>query len=235
MAKAPRDRPHLLLSGHGQSEAYTSPRRGFTAKPPVRARADHAQELARLLSAAVAAARKQLAERDDNLAKGERGFYLEFDLPVAQRAAAEGLENKPHGIELVAVHPPEKGDEFLSATVFVPEAAAEFFSKKVDAYRDEDTKKGKPRNENLVARIEAVRLAVLRSLFTDDHALFPEPGRQLWWEVWLREGRLETFQIVARLLNVDVKSQAIRFPEREVLLALADNATMGRLIGPTHR
>ncbi len=233
MAKAPRDRPHLLLSGHGSTELYTSPRRGFSGRPPLRVRANHAQELASRLSAAVAGARQQLSDRNDALADGQRGFYLEFEMPVAQRAAADALENKPAGIELVAVHPPQVGDAFVSATVFVPEAAAEFFSKKVDAYRDQNTPKGKPKNENLVARIESVRLAALRSLFTDEYALFPQLGLRVWWEVWLRDNREDSFKIVADRLNMQMKPQALRFPERAVMLALADTTTMGRLIENT--
>jgi hypothetical protein len=140
----------------------------------------------------------------------------------------EWLENKPKAIELVAVRPPAEGDELVTATVFVPERSADFFAKKIEAYRDEETRTGKPKNEALVARIEDVRLAALRSLFTDDIALFPEAGRQAWWEVWLRDGRLGTFRAVAARLNVAVKDHTISFPERDVVLALADEATMAR-------
>jgi len=61
--------------------------------------------------------------------------------------------------------------------------------------------------------------------------LFPPSGRQAWWEVWLRDDRLETFRRVARRLNVEVKEHTISFPERDVVLALADEVTMARLIG----
>ncbi len=118
----------------------------------------------------------------------------------------------------------------VSATVFVPERSAEFFSKKLELYRDKNSKSGKPRNEALVARIEDVRLAAVHSLFTDDMALFPEAGRQAWWEVWVRDGRLETLRHVAERLNVAVKEHAISFPERDVVLALANEETMAKLI-----
>ena len=118
----------------------------------------------------------------------------------------------------------------VSATVFVPERSADFFAKKVEAYRDENTKSGKPRNEALVARIEDVRLGAVRSLFTDDMALFPTVGRQAWWEVWVRDGRLETLRHVAQRLNVTLKEHAISFPERDVILALANEESMARLV-----
>jgi hypothetical protein len=182
---------------------------------------------------ALAEARQSLATRDDAVAEGERGFYLQFEIPVAERGAVEGLENKPKAIELVAVRPPAEGDELISATVFVPERSADFFARKIEAYRDEETPTGKPRNEALIARIETVRLGAVRSLFTDDMDLFPAVGRPTWWEVWLRDDRLEAFRRVAARLNVALKEHAISFPERDVVLALGDETTMARLVTNT--
>ncbi|KKC25024.1 S8 family peptidase [Sphingobium sp. H39-3-25] len=230
MAVPPRDRPHFHVEGGGQSEAYTSPRLVISGLPPARARAAHAAHLEHAIGTALAAGRQRIAEREEGLAEGQAGFYLEFDIPVAERGAVEALENRPKAIELVAVRPPADGDEMISATVFVPEAAADFFVKKIEAYRDEVTKTGKPKNEALLARIEDVRLGVTRSLFTDDPQLFPAVAQPAWWEVWLRDGGLPVFQTVAARLGVAIKEHVISFPERDVALALADEATMDRLI-----
>ncbi len=230
MALPPRDRPHFHVEGGGQSEAYTSPRLVIGGLPPARVRAAHAARLGLALGAAVAAGRQSIADREDGLAEGAKGFYLEFDFPAAERAAVEALENRPKAIELVAVRPVAEGDAMVSATVFVPEAAADFFARKVEAYRDEQTKAGAPKNQNLVARIEDIRLGAARSLFTDAAQLFPEGGQPAWWEVWLRDGGLPVFQAVAARLNVAVKDHILSFPERDVVLALADEATMNRLV-----
>ena len=80
-----------------------------------------------------------------------------------------------------------------------------------------------------------MRLAAGRSLLTDDASLFPQIGFQAWWEVWLRDGRLETFRNVADWLNVAVKDHTISFPERDVILALADEAMMARLVESTSK
>jgi hypothetical protein len=233
MARPPRNRPHFHVEGGGHAELYTSPRIVITGLPPARVRAAHAQKLERAIGAAVREARLKLAARDRALAEGEEGFYLEFEIPVAQQEAIEGLENKRAAIELVAVRPPAEGQEMVSATVFVPERSADFFAKKVEEYRDKDTKKGNPKNARLVARIEDVRLAVVRSLFTDKMALFPQAGRQVWWEVWIRDGRLEIFRHVAQRLNVAVKNHALSFPERDVILVLATELTMAALVEHT--
>lgn len=233
MARAPRDLPHLLLEGGGIAEPYTSRQQPRDGLPPTRARAAHARRLEQALGTALAQARRTMAARDETVAEGERGFYLEFDLPEAERGFADGLESKRGAIELVAVRPPAVGEEMAHATVFVPERSSDFFSGKVDAYATQETASGRPRNEALIARIEDVRIAAVRSLFTDDPALFPNDGLRAWWEVWLREGRLDTFCRVAARLNVTVKDYLIVFPERDVVLALADEATLARLIVST--
>ncbi|MGE0774122.1 MAG: S8 family peptidase [Sphingomonadaceae bacterium] len=230
MAVTPRDRPHFHVEGGGQNEAYTSPRKGSSGIPPTRDRAAHAAHLERAIGAALIAGRQQISEREDGVAEGQAGFYLEFDIPISERGAVDALENKPKAVELVAVRPTVEGDEFISATVFVPETAADFFVKKIEAYRDEDTKKGNPKNQALIARIDDIRVAVARSLFTDDAQYFPADGRPVWWEVWLRDGGLHIFQSVATKLEVAIKEHVISFPERDVALALADEATMDRLI-----
>lgn len=233
MARPPRNRPHLHLEGGGESEPYTSPHRGSSGLPPPRARAAHARRLARAMGQALQQARATLAERDPGITAGEPGFYLQFDIPVAERDAVEALESKRSAIELVAVRPPAEGDENVSATVFVPERSAEFYARKIEEYRDEETRWGKPKHEALIARIETVRLGLVQALFTDAVDTYPPRNRQVWWEVWLRDGRLDEFRAVATDLGLQLKEHTLNFPERDVLLLLADEAALARLVTNT--
>ena len=69
-----------------------------------------------------------------------------------------------------------------------------------------DTDRGRPRNKPLVSRIENVRLATARSLFTDDANLFPQAAdEQVWWEVWLRDDRRESFEKIAQALTITLR------------------------------
>lgn len=233
MARPPRDRPHFHLEGGGESEPYTSPHRGSSGLPPARARAAHARQLQRAMGLALRQARATLADRDAAIATGQPGFYLQFDIPVAERDAVDALESKRGAIELVAVRPPAEGDEMVSATVFVPERSADFYARKIEEYRDEDTRWGKPKHEALVARIETVRLGLVRALFTDPVDTYPGRDRQVWWEVWLRDGRLDEFRVVASELGLELKEHVLNFPERDVVLLLADEAALGRLVTNT--
>jgi hypothetical protein len=245
---APRPLPHIYLPDHGEIQDYTSHGGGGDKlKPPVRDRARHAEQLTRVLTQAVANAEAQLKARDRTLAGGTPGFYLEFELPASQAAIVDKLENRrgKFPIELVNVRPIDGRGEAVAATVFVPEKQREYYLKKVAQYRDEDrikrsvvdgqvieTNNG-PRNEVLIASLETARLAVARSLYTDDPAFFPDPGAVAWWEIWLRLGTRPTFEAAARRLDLPVRAHALTFPDREVLVVSSTAETLGRIVAHT--
>ena len=172
-----------------------------------------------------------MAERNTAITAGTRGFYLEVQLPASERSGIDILANRIQKIEVVAVREPVEPGGPLFASVFVPARAENYYLDKVKAYRDRDTPAGRPKHEPMVTRIDTIRLANARSLFTDEDRLFPqEPNDRVWWEVWLREGHREVFERISKVLDIKVKPHAVRFPEREVLLALSDVATLNRLI-----
>jgi len=227
MPEFPRELPHLFFPGRGKPEPYTT-RGGGGRKLPQRDRATHAEALRGALNAALAGAEIRRQEREPGLVTGTPGFYLDFEIPVGSEGAAEFLENRVKHIELVAVRQESETTPAL-ATVFVPDTAADHFLRKVEAYRSENTPKGKPKNEALIARIQNVALAAVRSLYTDDSALFPVAGKGIWWEVWIRQGRDGTFDAVADLLQIPVQQQRLVFPDRDVRLVYGDEIAVARL------
>jgi hypothetical protein len=232
MSQPSRNRPHLYLRNNTQfrlSVNYTSPRPGNTPPPPFRNRREHAAKLERAIGEAITKARQQLESRLSEIAVGQPGFYLEFEVTKDQANAFDSLENKTKKIELVAVKPSPVQEDTVKATIFVPESATEFFEKKVEQYRDEETKQGNPKNAALITRLENVDIATVQSLFTDDPALFPQNGQSIWWEVWLRHGQLEDFQTIAQRLDILTKSH-IDFPERTVTLAMANVEKMKQVL-----
>jgi hypothetical protein len=143
---------HIYLPEHGASESFISPMRGGDEfELPARDREQHAAALERALTQALGAADAQIASRDEAIAGGTAGFYLEFELPVSQKGLLDRLEDrrgKQH-IELVSVHPSQTRDK-VAATVFVPASKRDSFLKKVEDYRTKVSKGGKPQNEPLV-------------------------------------------------------------------------------------
>lgn len=252
-----RNRPHIFLTNHGEREDFTSPfGGGGDMNLPQRDRRRHAAKLRSDIARAVYAAEAQLAGRDPELSAGRPGFYLEFEIPSSQAAAVEKLENKQgkFPIELVAVRPaPEDPQGHVIATVYVPAQRKDFYNGKVAAYESQDQinyergsdrqyitdengnrieKSRRPKNEVLVASLDAVRLGTLQSLFTDPGDL-PAAGQEAWWEVWLRAESRPAFEHAAARLNVMVREHAVRFAEREVVLARTTRETLARVIAHT--
>lgn len=252
-----RDRPHIVLPNHGEREDFTSPVGGGGAMAlPQRDRRRHAEKLRSDITRAVAAAEAQLASRDQEVSAGRPGFYLEFEIPTAQAAIVDRLENGQgrFPIELVAVHPAlDDPHGHVIATVYVPTERKDFYNGKVEAYQTQDQinyergpdrqllrdadgnrieKSRRPKNEALVASLDAVRLGTLQSLFTDPGDL-PAAGQDTWWEVWLRAESRSAFEHAAARLNVAVREHTVRFAEREVVLARTTRETLALLIAHT--
>lgn len=251
-----RQLSHVYLRGHGERENFTSPRSGGGGAVPQRNRAQHAQALEQMLTGAVAAAQHQIENRDPEIAAGVPGFYLEIDVTEPQRAVLDKLEARQgrEKIELVNAKRSTEDPALITATVFVPESKREYYLRKVRDYATEDRviyekdeqgnnrlddagnpieKSRRPRNEALIASIEAARLAQTTSLYTDDPDLFPEVGQAIWWEVWLRhEGRI-AFEHAAGRLGVEVRDHRVDFPERQVCLAHVTPERLGLIVGNT--
>ena len=250
-----RQLPHIYLPAHGEREDFTSRGGGGGGVIPERNREQHAQRLEEMLTAAAGAAEDRIANRDPAISGGTLGFYLEFELPLSQQSVLDKLENW-HGtehIELVAVCPSAEAPDLVKATVFVPESKREHYLKKVHEYSQEDyvrfkkdkgnfvldqagnrvEKSRRPKNEDLVAALEAVRIAEAKSLYTDDLESFPATGQEVWWELWLRHDKRRILEHAARQLEVATKEHSVSFAEREVVLACTAPETIGLIVANT--
>jgi hypothetical protein len=225
----PRNKSHFFLSNHGSRSRYTSPVSGGSrAKFPVRNAAVHAVALEVALKQAVQNGSALIENRNPALDGGEKGFYLEFELPADYAAASDKLENKQghKHIELLTVRPADENK--VIATVFVPESRKDYYLKKIQAYGESE------KGAALYASVENIRIANLRSIFTDDQRHFPNVGEQIWWEVWVVSERVEIFLHATRALNIDVKEHPIKFAERIVLLVSTTPENLASVINNTN-
>ncbi len=240
MPELPRELPHLYLRNTGLPERYTSKNLSRGKKLPERNRLAHADRLGGEIAQALADAERSRAQREPELLSGPPGFRLDFEIPAGAEIAAELLENRQKGIELVAFRQ-DNSTEPAQATVFVPDSAANHFRKKIEEYRtrntqprrpkDPDTEPipGRPKNESLIARLNSVRLGGVRSTFTDDLALLPAADEIVWWEVWIRQDHSDGFDTIARRLALPVEERRLVFPDREVRLVYANLQMLERL------
>ena len=232
MPELPRNKPHIVLRDKGSAEGYTTRGRAPRHHLPQRDRAQHSALLRAAIDVALAAAQTRQGERTVGDAKG---FYLDFELTPGSEHAAELLELRTKGIELVAMREGTNNGP-SHATVFVPDNASGVFQKKIDDYGTKDTKprkpgqQPKPQNQELIARLQSVAIADLRSIFTDEIGGFPKPGERICWELWVRPHGWESLVATAEKLEIQLQTQRrLAFPDREVCLAYADDLAMARL------
>src|SRR5699024_4817425 len=110
------------------------------------------------------------------------GTYIEFTSPMDFDIEADSLDLERSGIELLNVRPQKIGPENESivykATVYVPENKIDIFIRKVERYltknsRYEGEDTGNPKHQKFVNSIEDIRLATLKSFWTDSGIDFP--------------------------------------------------------------
>src|SRR5262245_42988496 len=151
-----RDRPHILVRGTAQPEAYRPHPKVIDRTVPLspRDRRGHGTSLA----SEFAQARSVIEERREDVgitvADAEPGLYIQFESQAGFFLALESLENKPKGIELVAVT--QEGDR-QRATVFVPDQSVRHFLERFQKYVNENTTSGEPRHKALVESIAGLQ------------------------------------------------------------------------------
>ena len=161
-------------------------------------------------------------EQSDSL-QPPAGVNLVFRSEPDFELAVKSLEAANLGIELLNVKVEEGA---TLATVFIPYGRVGYFTRKFQKYLEENvTGSTKPKNQKLVESITEIRRAVLESFWTEAEEPLPNPGKRVWWEVWLRVGRspeaaLNTFRTEAANAQLDIGPRELRFPDRVVVIAV---------------
>ncbi len=231
--------PHLVDPREATSRRFTSPKsgpRGRLDLPP-RERAAHARRLIEeLAQVAPEAQQRAEAQKAEGLDTGI-GILLAFESEPGFELKFESLEFAPSGIELCAVK--RLPDNHMLATVFVPEGKLAFFLKRIEAYRDSDTRPRRdgttrPKNQDLVDSISHIKLAALEALWTDDPRLYPEADQAITWEVWLRRSNevdhLTRLREHAERFGLVVDENSIKFIDRTVVLVHGTAVALSRSI-----
>jgi len=228
------DLPHLLVTNTATTELYKTPLkpRGPSLNLPPRNRQQHAQQLLQKLDLVKVSIRERNVERTAFGIDGHGGICLEFESSPDFDLKFESLEKTSSGIELLGV---KEVDNKKIATVFVPDGKLEQFEKKILAYREQETPKGKPKNQPLIEGISEINVAVLEALWTDTKEVLPSAGELIWWEVWLRivddlDETVAFFREQARKIGLQVHDRFSAFPDRAVMTAYGSKEQMGQSI-----
>lgn len=224
--------PILLIPTSPESVGYTSPPGfGQTSALPQRDRIKHAERLERQFRAAITDP-KQLAAIHAGMRDGHSIHVIgaDSDLPV------ERLEDIRAGIRLLNVDLVEaEGGKHFEATLHLPRGKTDVLLRKLEAYRTKNVEMGdKPRNQELVARIEAFRESRLENIWKGPAERLPttEPA---WIEAWIRYSGKSAdarnqFRRVLSKLEIPTKDDHLDFPEIAILLIHANRDALERLI-----
>lgn len=225
-------RKHILLPAElVRPEPYTSPSAGGGGAPgplPLRDRTAHAQRLLAGLASISKFAGLAKLERANRGIDRPGGVYVQFDGASGFDLPAESLAREQSGIVLLNTRESPQGDR---AVVFVPSDKIKQVESIITRFRDED-RNGKPKNQKLVATMEAVALAHVDALWTDEFEVLPDdPGEKFWAELWLRnDAQSEPLDEVRNLLSsvgLEVGRGRANFPERTVIPVRGNRVEFG--------
>ena len=229
--------PHIFNPNPATQHKFRTPRpgRGKTLSLQARDRADHARRLLSDYELISAEYENRVARQKAEGIDAGNGAYLQFESEPGFDLKFESLDVVRSGIELCSVR--ADSEKRVQATVFVPDGKLSYFLKRINDYRYKDTTPNQagttsPKNRELVESIAHIRLAALKSLWTDDLALYPNPDKELTWEVWLRKSQnndlLQRFKDLATDINLVVSELAITFVDRVVILVRGKGRDLSR-------
>ena len=189
MAEGPPERPgrtplpHIVVPWAGEDQAYRG-RSGGSGKPPkqIDDRQGHAAKLSGELDDARQTAQSRVADVRPEIAAA--GFALSVESwsdDPGYKLALQSLDSS--GAKLLSVVPGTEGSA-ERAVVWLPFGEVQNFFNKIEQFATEQTLRGKPKHQALVANIDKLRLAALHDLWQEPEQ-FPDPGEVRWWEVWL--------------------------------------------------
>ncbi|MCA2318083.1 S8 family peptidase [Mycobacterium intracellulare] len=217
---AERDRPHIVVRNLPTSEPFTlASAGGGTEKEPFTGdRPSHGRRLTRELQDAISPPTDEAETA---------GAYVTFVSFPGLELALESLDPQSSGEqpELLAVRQIATDDgDIQMATVFIPDGKKQYFFKRLSAYV-ETASNDKARHAALVERIQSIRRATIRELWTDPDEQFPDDHTELrWWEVWLRNRdshELQRFTAFASERRLRTSQHYLGFGDRTVVLLRA--------------
>jgi len=175
-------KPHLSIDRFARDESYRPTSRVIPKSVRQTDRTPHGQALLRQYET-VQRKFDELRTAQLETISEHRGVYVEITGKPGKNLKLESLDNQSSWLS---------SSKFVDgkqvAVIFIRESKRREFAKKVEQYLDVNQDgKGGPKNFPLLDNIDSIKLANLRSLFTDDSSTFPEDSSDsMWWEVWLK-------------------------------------------------
>lgn len=229
---------NIFLENTTEARKYTSKNVVIKSNTlPQRNRAEHGKRIQDRLQDIWRKVEEQKSDTTAISYNTKQGTYLEFESSPNFLLTTKSLEDTRSGIKLLNVRKERIDEEtFINkATVFIPSGKENHFLKKINDYLTKETLKEHPANENLIASINDIKLAVLESFWIGKREWMPN-NDALWCEVWLNGDTDEIevqFKETLRTIQIAYKNQRISFPERRVVFIKANRLQLQQLIERT--
>ncbi|MGJ8744815.1 S8 family peptidase [Polaribacter sp.] len=219
---------HIFLNGNNTSLPYSTYGGGQFQYKDDRDRRGHGLGLKNSFSSAV-------SEFTDGNEEYEF-VYIEFESALNFELAFDSFEDVAGNYRLASCKAQFSVDYegnqqiIYKISVYLNKKAVSNFLNKVEKYLTEETKTGKPKNQNLIANIENIRAATLESFWQEPEIDFPSSGVSVWWEVWFSGSNQEVVKETLSSLSTDTiltNNRLLVFPENIVGLIKATPEELG--------
>lgn len=226
-------KPHLFVKNVHTSQSYTTPPSGggVEGNLPDRNRIEHGNDILLSINQVWESYEQQVAYRKENGLPTKEGEYITFKSALDNTLKIESLDSS--GAVLLKVSTDNETNQQI-ATVFIPEEKKNKFVDKVEKYINSDDD-AKPRNQELIEKIEAVGITTAEHLWSSPIEFIPkELG--VWCEIWLAtEGEditqiIEHLSEVCTLYEIEFLESILEFPQRTIFIIKANYAQLNELI-----
>lgn len=233
--------PHLFLQDGPTSSDYTSTnKRGgqLNIQQNIN-RSGHADFVKTELEKVWQESETKQASRTSASLPISGGTYIEFESAAGFDLNTKSLDLRRSNIRLANVRERTNSDGSVTtlATVFVPKGKERILLNKVEKYKTEDTdgQEPKPKNQQLVESINAMRLAMLEAMWPDPVSMLPDSHTKTWCEAWLRAESENidveaSFKETCQRLSIALRDESLHFPERTVMLISVSRTDLEELV-----
>lgn len=213
---------HIRIDGFVTRDDFKSRRTGRNPSIPLQNRGTHGRDLSDQYSQLVTQYDLKRHQAEDPITD-DTGIYVEIVGTSGCAIPLESLDTRDFKLRSC-----RKEGDHETALIFIPESRRHAFQGKLDQYLnpEKDGNVG-PRNHNLIDSISEIKLANLRSFWTDPQELFPtDPHSLIWWELWLKKhdsqnNPLEIAQRLAERVNGTLGNTSLSFFESYIVLIKA--------------
>ncbi len=191
---------HFFLTNQIAEPRKFTPRSRPIEPPgiPQRNRKEHAElikgQYERIVNQAIAL-------QDELVASGQpiaNGVYL--DVEVNKKLIPTSLDTKTGAQILKVSEEQENGN--VDVTIFVKKENKEWLTNKTDKYASKETKRGRPSNEDLIAPIEEILPADIKSLYESSNAFDELPKEtSLLFELWISKRENYSIDLISQTVH----------------------------------